>query len=162
MSDVIDLTDVYTYTGYVHIGNSGVWGPYLRTLFSDGSEMRSRIYVSTVIDKRVEGGEFVRRIIRRYFSVESTSGNGRPQQKYEVILTLLDQEGREAGAQYQTRFESGRYNTGLFVDEPAVARLRGDSGHLRYRVEIRSLEKKLAKASDTDAEKKNGVEASAY
>jgi hypothetical protein len=154
MSDIIDLTAVYTYTGSVHLCNGGVRGPYLRTLLSDGSEMRSRLHVSTVNDERLEGGEFVRPLIGRFFSVESTSGNCRPQQNYEVILTLLDQEGREAGPQYQKRFGSGHPSIGLFVVEPTVVRLCRDSGHLRYRVEIRSLEKKLANASDSDAEKK--------
>jgi hypothetical protein len=157
MSDSIDLTGVYwyTYTGYVHLRNYGVWGPCLRTLFSDGSEMRSRLHVSTVNDEIVEDGEFVGPIIQRCFSVESKAGNGQPLPNYEIILTLLDQEGRDAGLQYQTRFESGRFtNKGFYVDEPAVARLRGDSGHLLYRIEIRSLEKKLANASDSDAEQK--------
>jgi hypothetical protein len=156
MSDIIDLTDVHTYTGYVHLGNSGYGGPYLRTLLSDGSEMRSRLLVSTVDEERVDGGKFTTRIIQRSFRVESTTATHcQPKQKYEVILTLLDQEGKEAGPQFQTRFGSGHPSTTLQVDEPAVARLRGDSGRLCYRVEIRSLEKDLTKASaTTDAEKK--------
>jgi hypothetical protein len=150
MPDIIDLTDLYTYTGSVHLGNSG-WGPYLRTLFSDGSEMSSRLHVSTH-GERVEG-KFTTRIIQRSFRVESTTSYGQPLPKYEVILTLLDQEGREAGPQFQTRFGSGHPSKALEVDEPAVARLRGDSGCLCYRVEIRSLEKNLTKASASDAEK---------
>jgi hypothetical protein len=149
MPDIIDLTDVYTYTGSVYIGKDETWGPFLRTLFSNGSEMRSQLYVRPY-EKIVNG---VYAFVGRCFSVESTTDNG--QQKYEVILTLLDQEGKEAGPQYQTRFESGRYNTVLKVNEPAVTSLCGDSGRLCYRVEIRSLEKNLTKASaTTDAEKK--------
>ncbi len=150
MLDIIDMTDVYTYTGSVYIGNDETWGPFLRTLFSNGTEMHSRLLVRTY--HKIVNDEQTTDIEKRLFSVHSTVGNGQPQ-KYEVILTLLDQEGREAGLQYQKRFESD-HNTFLEVKEPAVTRLCGDSGHLCHRVEIRSLEKKLAKASETDAEKK--------
>jgi hypothetical protein len=151
MSDVIELTGVYTYIGSVYLGNSGVWGRYLRTLLSDGSEMRSQLYVRPY--EEIVNGVYA--FVGRCFSVESTSGNRQPLQKYEVILTLLDQEGKDAGPQYQTRFGSGHPSTALEMNEPAVTRLCGDSGRLCYRVEIQSLEKNLTKASvTTDAEKK--------
>jgi hypothetical protein len=147
----IDLTDLYTYTGSVHIDNCVVSGPFLRTLLSDGSEMRSQFYVRPY--EEIVNGKYT--IVRRFFSVKSKTDNGQPQQKYEVILTLLDQEGREAGPQFQTRFGSGHPSMALEVNEPAVTRLCGDSGRLCYHVEIRSLEKNLTKASATiDAEKK--------
>jgi hypothetical protein len=152
MPDIIDLTDVYTYTGSVYLGNDETWGPFLRTMFSNGSVMYSRLFVRT--SHKSVNGAYTTDIEKRNFSVHSTVGNGQPLQKYEVILTLLDQEGRESGPQYQTRLGSGHPSTDFYVDEPAVKRLRGDSGRLCYRVEIRSLEKKLANASDTDAEKK--------
>ncbi len=149
---MIDLTDVFTYTGSVYLGESEVSGTSLKTLFSNGAVLHSRLLVKA--DHKMGNGKYTTDIVKRYFSVKSLPGNVQPPQKYEVILTLLDQEGREAGPQYQTRFRNGRL-TDFYVDEPAVARLRGDSGHLRYRMEIRSLEKNLTEASAiTDAEKK--------
>jgi hypothetical protein len=148
MSEIIDLTAVYTYTGSVHRSNSEVRGPYLRTLFSDGSDMRSWLQVRPDVNRKYT-------IVQRCFRVESTTGYGQPLPKYEVILTLLDQEGKEAGPQFRTWFGSSHPSTDLDVDESAVARLCGDSSHIRYRMEIRTLEKNLIKASaTTDAEKK--------
>ncbi len=146
---MIDLTDVFTYTGSVYLGESEVSGTSLKTLFSNGSLMYSRLLVKA--DHKMANGKYTNDIVKRFFSVQSLPGNVQPQ-NYEVILTLLDQEGREAGPQYQVRFESDRPGMVFCVHEPAVTRICGDSGHLRYRVEIRSLEKKLANASDTDAE----------
>ncbi len=81
------MSDVYTYTGSVSLGSRrGCY--WRRTPFSDGSEMRSRLRVSPLDDRDIN-------ILLRCFSVESKAGNDRPLPKYEIILTLLDQEGRE-------------------------------------------------------------------
>jgi hypothetical protein len=151
MSDIIDLMAVYTYYGSVYIDNSEVFGTSLRTLFSNGSEMRSWLRVFP-LNERVDGKY---PIVRRFFNVHSTARNDQPLPKYEVIFSLLDKDGKEAGPQYQTRFGSGHPSTDLEVAEQAVVRLHGDSGRICYRVEIRSLEMNLTKASATiDAEKK--------